>query len=145
VRVVADTGPLVAVSNSRDPAHRLANVIAEALGRQLVVPEPVVVEVDHLVRARVSSEAANRFLQALARREHTVRFSSQAVLERAVEIDAQFQDLDLGYTDAVVMAIAERERLPILTFDFTHFRATRPAHGFWQLVVDEQRYREETS
>jgi hypothetical protein len=38
------------------------------------------------------------------------------------------------------MAFAEREELPILTIDFEHFRATRPARGYWPLVVDEARY-----
>jgi hypothetical protein len=42
------------------------------------------------------------------------------------------------------MAIAERDRLAVLTFDFEHFRATRPNHGFWQLVVDEHRYQTHT-
>jgi hypothetical protein len=31
-----------------------------------------------------------------------------------------------------------------LTFDFEHFRATRPAHGYWQLVIDEHRYHQHT-
>jgi predicted nucleic acid-binding protein len=42
--------------------------------------------------------------------------------------------------DASVMAIAERHELPVLTFDFAHFRATRPEGGHWRLVVDESRY-----
>jgi hypothetical protein len=42
------------------------------------------------------------------------------------------------------MALAERRRLPILTFDFEHFRATRPARGYWRLIVDENRYAEAT-
>jgi hypothetical protein len=58
------------------------------------------------------------------------------------EIDMTFADLGLGYTDAAIMALAERDRLPVLTFDFEHFRATRPAHGFWELVVDEHRYQQ---
>jgi hypothetical protein len=40
------------------------------------------------------------------------------------------------------MALAERHDLPILTFDFEHFRATRPRRGYWRLVVDEARYAE---
>jgi len=43
-----------------------------------------------------------------------------------------------------VMAVAEQRDLPILTFDFEHFRATRPRDGYWRLVVDEDRYRDET-
>jgi len=69
-----------------------------------------------------------------------VAFLTSGLLRRAVEIDATFADLDLGLADAAVMAIAERQDLPILTFDFEHFRATRPASGYWRLVVDESRY-----
>lgn len=32
--------------------------------------------------------------------------------------------------------------LPILTFDFAHFRATAPARGYWRLLVEEKRFRE---
>jgi hypothetical protein len=42
------------------------------------------------------------------------------------------------------MAVAERQKLPILTFDFEDFRATRPSRGFWRLVVDESRYQDAT-
>jgi hypothetical protein len=114
------------------------------LGRGLIVPEPVIVEVDQLLRSRIGGHAARLFLGAVAAGEHQVVNLSPALLRRAVEIDATFADLELGYTDAAVMAIAERERIPVLTFDFEHFRATHPAHGFWQLVIDEQRYRKHT-
>jgi hypothetical protein len=43
-----------------------------------------------------------------------------------------------------VMAIAEHGAQPLLTFDFAHFRATRPLHGSWQLVIDERRSHEHT-
>ncbi len=36
------------------------------------------------------------------------------------------------------MAYAERHRLPILSFDFRHFRATTSAHGPWRLLLSEQ-------
>lgn len=114
------------------------------LGRELAVPGPVLVEVDQLLRARVGARAARLFLEALAAGEHTVAFLSAGLLRRAVEIDARFADLDLGLVDGCVMAIAESMRAPILTFDFEHFRATRPARGFWQLVVDEARYADAT-
>ena len=42
------------------------------------------------------------------------------------------------------MAYAERHHLPVLTFDFEDFRATRPAKGHWRLVIDEARYVEAT-
>jgi predicted nucleic acid-binding protein len=103
------------------------------LGRELFVPEPVIVEVDQLLRSRVGAYAARLFLESPAAGEHSVVNLSPPLLRRAVEFGALFADLDLGYADAAVMAIAERERLAILTFDFEHFRATRPDHGFWHL------------
>ena len=105
-----------------------------------MIPDPVIVEVDQLLRSRVGSHAARLFLAAIAAGEHTLVNLTQRLLRRAVELDAAFADLDLGYADGAVMAIAERDRLPVLTFDFEHFRATRPAQGFWRLVIDEHRY-----
>jgi hypothetical protein len=140
--VVADTGPLVAAANRRDRAHRLAAALVTRLGRDLVVPVPVVVETDQLLRARVGGDSARLFLQGLAAGEHEVAFLSAGLLRRAVEIDSRYADLGLGLTDASVMAYAERHDVPILTFDFEDFRATAPAHGHWRLVVDEARYRE---
>ncbi|MGH2782618.1 MAG: PIN domain-containing protein [Thermoleophilaceae bacterium] len=123
----------------------LAAELVTRLGRELIVPDPVIVEVDQLLRTRVGGHAARLFLAALDAGEHTVGYLSSGLLRRATEIDSRFADLDLGFTDAVVMAVAERHVLPILTFDFEHFRATRPTRGFWRLIVDESRYAESTT
>jgi predicted nucleic acid-binding protein len=130
----------MAAVHRRDRAHILAARIVGRLGHDLVVPDPVAVEVDHLLRARRDSVAARLFLGALADGEHSLAFLTPGLLRRAVEIDAQYADLDLGLADASVMAIAERHDLPVLTFDFEHFRATQPARGHWRLVVDESQY-----
>jgi uncharacterized protein len=78
----------------------------------------------------------------MARGEHTVVFTTKRLLRRAVELDQRFADLGLGLVDASVMALAEEQDLPIVTFDFEHFRATRPSSGYWKLVVDEARYQD---
>lgn len=141
MKVVCDTAPLLAAINRRDQAHLLAASLVTELGRDLLIPEPVLVEVDHLVRARVGARAARVFLAEVAAGVHTVVAGTPRLFRRAVDIDAKFADLDLGLVDAVVMAVAERDDLPILTFDFADFRAAPPEGGWWQLVVDEDRYR----
>lgn len=140
MRVVCDTGPLVAATNRRDRAHELAAELITRLGRDLLVPDPVIVETDQLLRARVGHGAARAFLGAIADGEHSLVTLGPNLFRRAVEIDAHYADLNLGLADAAVMAYSEHHRLPILTFDFEDFRATRPRHGFWRLVVDEARY-----
>ena len=141
MRVLADTGPIVAAANRRDRAHDLAAALVTQLGRELVILDPVIVEVDQLLRARVNSEAGAAFLSAVANGEHLVEFMTQGLVRRATQIDARYRDLSLGFVDAALMAYAERHDLPILTFDFEDFRAAPPEGGYWQLVVDEERYR----
>lgn len=141
MRVLADTGPIVAAANRRDRAHDLAAALVTQLGRELVILDPVMVEVDQLLRARVNREAGAAFLRAVASGEHLIEFMTQGLVRRAAEIDAKYWDLDLGFVDAALMAYAERHDLPILTFDFEDFRAAPPEGGYWQLVVDEERYR----
>jgi predicted nucleic acid-binding protein len=97
--------------------------------------------VDHLLRSRNDRRSARLFLASLAEGELPVAFLTPGLLRRAAELDAQYADLDLGLVDASVMAIAERHDLPILTFDFAHFRATKPARGHWRLVVSEEQLR----
>ncbi|MBI4472939.1 MAG: hypothetical protein HY646_09740 [Acidobacteria bacterium] len=78
----------------------------------------------------------------MARRTLNLPDTIETLLRRATEFDARYASLNLGFTDAAIMAYAERHGLPILTFDFEHIRATRPSRGYWSLVVDEGRYRE---
>lgn len=145
MKVIADTGPLVAAANRRDRAHELAAAIVIAAGRDLVIPSVVLVETDYLLRSRVGVESARLFLGAVASAQHSVAYLTIELLRRAADIDAQYADLDLGLADASVMAIAERENAPVLTFDFEDFRAAPSESGPWALVVDEARYLDSTS
>ncbi|MGH2726988.1 MAG: hypothetical protein ACRDKS_08425, partial [Actinomycetota bacterium] len=86
MKVVADTGPLLAAANSRDKAHALASALITELGRSLVVLDTVSVEADHLFRSRISPHAARLFLRSLVEGELSVAFLSPGLLRRADEI-----------------------------------------------------------
>lgn len=137
MKAVVDTGPLLAAADKRDRAHRLASALIKEFGRDLLVPDPVLVEVEQLLRSRVSTASAATFLASMAAGELQVAFLTPGLLNRAVEINAKFLDLSLGLVDASVMAVAERHDLPVLTFDFPDFRAAPPESGYWRLVVAE--------
>lgn len=141
MKILVDTGPLLAAIDRRDPANEMASAALQRLRRSAIVPSPVIVEVDHLARKRVGGEAARRFLKTVSGGGHEVAFVTAGLLRRAVELDRQYADLNLGVVDGSVMAIAERHELPIFTFDFRHFRATQSASGPWRLAIDEHAYR----
>lgn len=102
------------------------------------MPDPVIVEADALLRRRSAHRGARGFLAAIVAGEHRRAPLTPGLLRRAAELDARYADLGLGLVDATVMAYAERHDLPILTFDFRHFRATESAHGPWRLIVGER-------
>ncbi len=139
--VIADTGPLLAALNASDEAHALAAMLIGLEGRDLVVPDPVVVEVDHLARRHLGDEPARRFLQALSSGAYTRGVLTTTLFAEAVAIDRHYADLGLGIADTSVMALAAATGHPILTFDFRDFRAAPPrSGGSWPLVLDEARY-----
>lgn len=137
--VVADTGPLVAAADRDESAHRVSAAVVTSLGRDLIVPDPVAVEVDSLLRARLGSTQARAFLRSLADGSPRLIPLTAGLFARAVEIDARYADLDLGLADCAVMAVAEAEGCPIFTFDFRDFRAAPPlAGGAWPLFIEER-------
>jgi uncharacterized protein len=143
MKILVDTGPLLSAANKKDPASGMATTVLGMLRRNAVVPMPVMVEADHLIRRRVGDDAARRFMKTLVGGAHEIAFMTQGLMRRAAELDSRYADLNLGLVDGCVMAIAERHELPILTFDFTDFRATESATGPWRLAIDERLFRRE--
>jgi uncharacterized protein len=143
MKFLIDTGPLLAAVDARDPAYELAARAMNRMRRNAIVPSPVLVEVDHLVRQRVGDKSARRFLGTVERGGHEVAYVTAGLTRRAVEFDRKYADLNLGLVDGCVMAIAERHDLPIFTFDFTDFRATESASGPWRLAIGEDAFQRE--
>jgi uncharacterized protein len=142
-KVLVDTGPLVSAIDRRDAAHEVAATLIGKLRRNAVVPTPVLVEVDQILRSRAGHAAARTFLKATVGGEREIAYMSAGLVRRATELDERYADLQLGFVDACVMAFAERHELPILTFDFTDFRATESATGPWRLAIDERVFERE--
>ncbi|HKB50707.1 MAG TPA: PIN domain-containing protein [Solirubrobacterales bacterium] len=140
MKILVDTAPVVATIHSGDSAHEMAKAAMRKLRRNAVLPSPVLVEADHLIRARSGPTAARLFLRAVARGHHEVAYMTANLLRRATELDDKYADLKLGFVDTSVMAIAERHEMPIFTFDFRGFRATQSATGPWRLAIDERLY-----
>ena len=136
--VVADSTPLIAAANRGDDFHLLARRLVAAAGRDLIVPDPVAVEVDWMLRDRGSPPIARRFLDALNSGAYRRAALTPSLFGAACAIGETHADLDLGLVDASVIAIAAATDSAILTFDFAHFRAAVPKRGRpWRLMIDE--------
>lgn len=138
--IVCDTGPIVSAMNRGEgERHRFAAAVLGRLGREVIVPWPVLTEVDLLLRARGHPRAALAFVTALRDGVHRLETPSDEDLRVALRLGDQYPDVGVDLPDLSVMAIASRHRAHILTWDFRHFRAVvlRKGHH-WPLLVEER-------
>ena len=96
----------------------------------MLVPAPVVVELDWMLRRAAQNQAFDAFLAAASEGALDVIELHPADYERVRDLCQQYDDLGLGFVDASVVAVAERlGHATIATLDHRHFSVVRPAGG----------------
>jgi uncharacterized protein len=124
---IVDSGPLVAVANTADPAHRACLEILQTPGLRLVIPALCVAEAAYLIQNRRGSSTEARFLRGLE--GFDVQAPAAQDWPRIAELVEQYANFPLGGTDASVIVMAERLRTEtVVTLDRRHFTAVRPRH-----------------
>lgn len=84
-------------------------------------------EVDYLATTRLGAFVARAFQKGLVRGDFEIIENTAADYARALELQEQYSDLELGLVDSSVMAIAERlGNRRVFTFDRRHFLAVKP-------------------
>lgn len=126
--IIADTGGLLralARTPSGQPSFpEYERILISAI--TVIVPALVLAEVDYFLRAE--RKAMRRLIAEIF--DPATRYEYEmplpADITRALELDAKFQDLDLGLVDGTVAAVAERRRIyRVLTSDRRDFSAIR--------------------
>lgn len=105
--ILLDTGILYAYYDRRDAWHRRALAVVQAERGSLIVPAPVIPEVDHLLGARLGGAAQLAFYEGLTHGHYFVADLPRDRYARIGELNRQFRDLTLGFVDAAVVAISE--------------------------------------
>jgi predicted nucleic acid-binding protein len=129
--LLLDTGILVAAHDRSDAWHQRAVTLLRRESAALVVPAPVIPEVDHLLGKRIGSAARRAFLADLSAGVYYVSDLSPDGYARVVEIERRFAELELGFVDSAIVAIAEQLDLRrIATTDRRDFEPLAAALGF---------------
>ena len=105
--VILDTGILYAYYDRSDGWHRRALGLVRSEAGELLVPAPVIPEVDHLLGQRVGSRAQRVFYGSLVEGDYVVVDLPHDRYSRIVEINDRFSDLSLGFVDASIAVLAE--------------------------------------
>lgn len=127
--LICDTGPLYAAMDIADQDHDACARLLETTSEQVLVPAPVVVELDWLAGQRLGPDAFLSFLADTQEGRIEVINVETQDYERIRELLDRYRDLALGFVDAAVLAIVERRDEPKLaTLDHRHFTVVRPRH-----------------
>jgi predicted nucleic acid-binding protein len=127
--IVVDTGPIVALLNSRDDHHERCKSFLAGHPGPLLIPTTVFTEVCMLAERRRGTKAELAFLSDVRSGLFTMLETASIDLDRISELVETYSDLPLGTVDASVIALAERLGLSaVATLDHRHFSIVRPRH-----------------
>jgi predicted nucleic acid-binding protein len=126
VAILLDSGILYAYYDRRDLWHPSARKLIEAEVGGLIVPAPVIPEVDYLLGERLGQQAQAAFYEGLVDGSLFVADLPQEGYSRILDLNQKYQDLRLGFVDAAVLALAEHLEIGrIATTDRRHFSPVR--------------------
>ena len=128
MNLVVDTGVLLAAADQGETQHQACAALLTT-NRELYVPSPVVAETAWMIERALGPNAEAVFLRAILAGELTVIDLDHDHYQRCIELIERYADLGLGYTDASVIAAAERLGITTLaTLNHRDFRVVRPTH-----------------
>jgi predicted nucleic acid-binding protein len=128
--IVADSGAVYGLYDRRDASHAALRNAVEKARDLIVLPAPTLGEIDYLLRIRLGNPALLRFLADIQEGAFVVESVTLADLRRCADLIERYRDLDLGLSDASVVAVAERYGTDrILTVDQRDFRVIRSERG----------------
>ena len=127
--LILDTGPLYASLDRRDRDHARCRRLIEESEEALVIPSPVLPELDYLVSERMGAAPMLALLGDVERGAYVVENLLPDDYVRVRQLMDRHADEDLGFVDSAVLAVVERlgER-KLATLDHRHFTVLRPRH-----------------
>jgi hypothetical protein len=129
VALILDAGPLYASLDRNDRRHRACRRLLEEAREPLVIPAPILAEVDYLVHARLHAGVFLALLDDIIAGAYAVEDLQPVDYVRIRELCDQYADADIGFVDAAVLAVVERLNEPkVATLDHRHFGLLRPRH-----------------
>ena len=125
--LILDTGPLYASLDRSDDDHASCRSLIESAAEPLVIPAPVLVEVDYWIHRRLHPGVLVALIDDIREGAYQVENLTAGDHRRIRELCDRYADLDIGFVDAAVMAVVERLDEPKLaTLDHRHFSVVRP-------------------
>ena len=126
--ILIDTGPLVALFDPADSAHRRCVAVLETIEETAATTVPALTVAFHLLQP--ASIGAQRLMDFVANGGLRVFFLDEQALGRAFELMIQYADAPMDFADASLVTMAESHDLrTIFTIDRNDFTTYRIKRG----------------
>ncbi|MEO0378547.1 MAG: PIN domain-containing protein [Cyanobacteria bacterium P01_A01_bin.17] len=126
---ILDTSFLFALTDRGDLNHQRVSTFAQSIHEELILPTAVLPEICYLLASRLGHQPMRRFVQSVTSTQIQVESTTFNDLVRVHEILTQYADSKIDFTDAAIVAIAERLSISrICTLDRRDFSIIRPKH-----------------
>lgn len=126
---ILDTSFLFALTDQSDRNHERVLAVAQSSNEILVLPVAVLPEICYLIMSRLGHQVMRHFVSSLTTQAVQIEPVTSEDLLRINEVLEQYADSQLDFTDAAIVAIAERLVIDrIYTLDRRDFSIIRPSH-----------------
>jgi uncharacterized protein len=126
---ILDTSFLFALTDRDDRNHKKVLETIQNVNEALILPIVVFPEICYLLSSRLGHKAMRSFVSSLATGAVQIEQVAPEDLIRTHQILEQYADSQLDFTDAAIVALAERlEVTRVYTLDRRDFSMIRPRH-----------------
>lgn len=124
-----DTGFFYSTLNHKEKSHRETVEILSSIYEEIILPVPAITETAYLILRDLGVASLATFLEDLPEMNLIFETPTAEDYKRAAEVLRKYNDANIDFVDAIIVAIAERLNIrKILTVDRRHFGVFRPAH-----------------
>ena len=128
--LVIDTGVLLAALDRKDASHAACSELLAETSEDRIVPGPVLVELDYLLRKQASVAAWLSFCEDVAAGLYAIFWPDAAQLVATARLQARYSSLGLGFVDAAVFTTCSAlDELKLATLDRRDFTVLRTEDG----------------
>jgi predicted nucleic acid-binding protein len=137
LQVLLDTSAIISLSDRSHHLHREIERIVTDKKNLCIIPSTVAVEVCQLLKYRFGAEYEIKFLKEIHKSSFIMETVGFGDFKRIIEILEKYRDINAGFIDASIVAIAERLGTnKLLTLDKKHFSVLIPSgFQFFDLLV----------
>ena len=128
--LVLDTSVLLAGLDHEDPEHTRCGAFLEAASEPLIVPVPVLTELDYLLGRRGKTDLWMAFAADVGAAAYLLHPTGPSSVAAAADLQARYRDLEIGFVDAsVFLTCVELGERKVATLDRRHFSVLRAEDG----------------